>query len=131
MSSRPFARDRARELSALRAGLAATAALSVAELVGGYFTNSLALVSSLVNLQARSMSDEAAKTALAEAQDRIFAISLVHKRLYSSGDVRTVTSDPEIGYFGAKLDDAALTPTPGAGAWIAPTTLDEWLAESR
>ena len=55
--------------------------------------NSLALVSSLVNLQARAMGDEAAKKALAEAQDRIFAISLVHKRLYSSGDVRTVTLD--------------------------------------
>ena len=55
--------------------------------------NSLALVSSLVNLQARAMGDEAAKEALAEAQDRIFAISLVHKRLYSSGDVRTVTLD--------------------------------------
>lgn len=55
--------------------------------------NSLALVSSLVNLQARSMGDDAAKKALGEAQDRIFAISLVHKRLYSSGDVRTVTLD--------------------------------------
>ena len=55
--------------------------------------NSLALVSSLVNLQARAMSDEAAKNALTEAQDRIFAVSLVHKRLYSSGDVGTVTLD--------------------------------------
>jgi len=44
------ARDRARELSALRAGLAATAALSVAELVGGYFTNSLALVSDAAHM---------------------------------------------------------------------------------
>lgn len=55
--------------------------------------NSLALVSSLVNLQARSLGNEAAKKALAEAEDRIYAISLVHKRLYSSGDVRTVTLD--------------------------------------
>jgi two-component sensor histidine kinase len=39
------------------------------------------------------MGEGAAKAALAEAQDRIFAISLVHKRLYSSGDVRTVTLD--------------------------------------
>ncbi|MEV3975425.1 hypothetical protein AB0K68_46105 [Streptomyces sp. NPDC050698] len=35
----------------------------------------------------------------------------------------------EAGYFGAKLDNSALTPTPGADAWIAPTTYDAWLAE--
>jgi two-component sensor histidine kinase len=49
--------------------------------------NSLALVSSLVNLQSKALSDQSAKDALA---DRIFAISLVHKRLYGSGDVRSV-----------------------------------------
>jgi len=56
---------------------------------------------------------------------------LIRRQFAATGDDRTVTTDPEAGYFGAKLDDAALTPTPGAGAWIAPTTLDEWLAESR
>jgi two-component sensor histidine kinase len=52
--------------------------------------NSLALVSSLVTLQSRALEDKAAKDALAETQDRIFAISLVHKQLYGSGDVRSV-----------------------------------------
>ena len=52
--------------------------------------NSLTLVSSLVNLQSKALDDQGAKNALAETQDRIFAISLVHKRLYSSGDVRSV-----------------------------------------
>jgi two-component sensor histidine kinase len=52
--------------------------------------NSLALVSSLVNLQSKALHDNGAKEALAETQDRIFAISLVHKQLYSSGDVRLV-----------------------------------------
>jgi two-component sensor histidine kinase/CHASE3 domain sensor protein len=55
--------------------------------------NSLALVSSLVNLQSKALSDPAAKDALAETQDRIFAISLVHKKLYSSSDVRSVALD--------------------------------------
>lgn len=52
--------------------------------------NSLALVSSLVSLQAKALVDQSAKDALAETQDRIFAISLVHKRLYGSTDVRSV-----------------------------------------
>ncbi|MCZ8548617.1 CHASE3 domain-containing protein [Mesorhizobium qingshengii] len=55
--------------------------------------NSLALVSSLVNLQSKAVGDQAAKGALAETQDRIFAISLVHKRLYGSADVRSVDLD--------------------------------------
>jgi two-component sensor histidine kinase len=55
--------------------------------------NSLAMVSSLVSLQAKAISDASAKTALAETVDRIFAISLVHKRLYSSEDARAVTLD--------------------------------------
>ena len=55
--------------------------------------NSLALVSSLVSLQAKAISDEGAKNALAETQDRIFAVSLVHRRLYDSSDARVVTLD--------------------------------------
>jgi uncharacterized protein YbjT (DUF2867 family) len=53
---------------------------------------------------------------------------LVRRLFAASGDRRTVTTDPQAGYFGAILDDSALTPTPRADAWIAPTTLDEWLA---
>jgi two-component sensor histidine kinase len=52
--------------------------------------NSLALVSSLVSLQSRALDDKGAKDALAETQDRITAVSLVHKQLYGSGDVRSV-----------------------------------------
>ncbi|MER8444749.1 CHASE3 domain-containing protein [Mesorhizobium sp. M1066] len=55
--------------------------------------NSLALVSSLVNLQTKAVGDRASKDALAETQDRIFAISLVHRRLYGSSNVRSVDLD--------------------------------------
>jgi two-component sensor histidine kinase/CHASE3 domain sensor protein len=63
--------------------------------------NSLSLVSSLVHLQSKALKDPAAKDALAETQERIFAISLVHKRLYSSTDVRAVALDE---YFNTLLD---------------------------
>jgi two-component sensor histidine kinase/CHASE3 domain sensor protein len=52
--------------------------------------NSLALVASLVKLQANALRDQEAKTALAETEGRIYAISSIHKRLYTSGDVRFV-----------------------------------------
>jgi two-component sensor histidine kinase len=55
--------------------------------------NSLAMVSSLVQLQSKSLADDAAKKALQETQDRIFAISLVHKRLYTTNEARSVTLD--------------------------------------
>ena len=55
--------------------------------------NSLTLVSSLIHLQSKALEDRAAKDALAETQHRIQAISLVHRRLYGSSDVRSVALD--------------------------------------
>jgi two-component sensor histidine kinase/CHASE3 domain sensor protein len=55
--------------------------------------NSLQLVGALVKLQSNAVSDRGAKEALAETQGRINAIASVHKRLYSSGDVRYVSLD--------------------------------------
>jgi len=55
--------------------------------------NSLTLVTSLIRLQSNAVSEQSAKDALDETQARIFAISLVHKRLYSSGDARLVALD--------------------------------------
>jgi len=52
--------------------------------------NSLSLVASIVNLQSKSVASPEARSALAEAQARIYAISLVHKHLYNTGDVRFV-----------------------------------------
>jgi two-component sensor histidine kinase len=55
--------------------------------------NSLMMVASLVRLQSNAVQNQAAKDALAETEARIHAISDVHKRLYSSGDVRLVALD--------------------------------------
>jgi two-component sensor histidine kinase len=50
----------------------------------------------MVSLQSRAVTDAAAKEALEETQARIFAVSLVHKRLYSAGDARAVALDEYI-----------------------------------
>ena len=83
--------------------------------------NSLALVSSLVGLQATMVSDKVAKDALAETQSRIYAISLVHRRLYSSGNVESVMMDE---YLAGLLDH--LSSTAGSvriGAAIEPLSM--------
>ena len=55
--------------------------------------NSLSIVTSLVKLQAKSVTEQAAKDALAGTEARINAISSVHKQLYTSGDVTSVRLD--------------------------------------
>lgn len=55
--------------------------------------NSLALVAGLAYMQAQSMADPAAKAALEEMQARINAIAGIHRRLYTSDDVRFVEID--------------------------------------
>ncbi|WP_189423710.1 response regulator [Devosia pacifica] len=52
--------------------------------------NSLSMVAAMVRMQAHAVSEAAAKDALAETQARISAISGVHRRLYTSDDVRFV-----------------------------------------
>ena len=63
-------------------------------------SNSLSLVASLVSLQSRRVGDEA-KSALAATQARIYAVSMIHKRLYTSADVREVEMSE---YLGGLLD---------------------------
>jgi two-component sensor histidine kinase/CHASE3 domain sensor protein len=64
--------------------------------------NSLAMVSSLVGLQAKATVDMGAKEALAETQSRINAVAMVHQRLYTSGDVAEVALDE---YLRSVLDE--------------------------
>jgi len=59
--------------------------------------NSLQLVGVLVRMQERAVTDPAAKSALLETQSRINAISLIHKGLYTSGDVTNVALNEYLG----------------------------------
>jgi two-component sensor histidine kinase/CHASE3 domain sensor protein len=66
--------------------------------------NSLALVGSMVSLQAKAADSETARALLAETQGRIYAVSLLHKRLYTSGDVRFVDLDAYLAGLLANLE---------------------------
>lgn len=72
------------------------AELALAE-VNHRVANSLALVAALVRLQMSAVTDPAAKEALAETQGRISAIAGIHKRLYTTDDVRFVEIDAYLG----------------------------------
>lgn len=84
-------RERERSERELRAAKE-RAELALAE-VNHRVANSLALVAALVRLQMSAMSDPAAKQALSETQGRISAIAGIHRRLYTTDDVRFVEID--------------------------------------
>jgi uncharacterized protein YbjT (DUF2867 family) len=54
---------------------------------------------------------------------------LVRRVLSSAGDPRQVVTDDAETYFGAHLEASTLTP--GSGARIAPTRLDDWLSRQK
>ena len=68
--------------------------------------NSLALVASLARLQANALTDEGAKHAIQEMQARVMAIASIHRRLYTSADVRFVEMDTYIRSLVSELSSA-------------------------
>ncbi|MFO1305074.1 MAG: CHASE3 domain-containing protein [Burkholderiales bacterium] len=68
--------------------------------------NSLQLVAALVHMQTNSVTDPAARDALRETQSRIKAISLIHKSLYTSGDVTSVALNDYLGAMLSNLETA-------------------------
>ncbi|MEO3998922.1 histidine kinase dimerization/phosphoacceptor domain -containing protein [Mesorhizobium sp. CAU 1732] len=68
--------------------------------------NSLALVAALVRMQASAVTDPKAKDALNETQARISAIAGLHRRLYTSDDVRSVSLDSYLSTLVEELDTA-------------------------
>ncbi len=79
------ARDRAEELARQRALLLREVNHRVA--------NSLQLIASLTRMQENALEDEAARQALATMRHRVAAVAQVHRRLYTSDDVRNVALD--------------------------------------
>jgi two-component sensor histidine kinase len=55
--------------------------------------NSLQLITSLIELQARKVTDPAARLMLRQAAERVEAVTMVHRRLYTGDDVEFVEMD--------------------------------------
>jgi two-component sensor histidine kinase len=68
--------------------------------------NSLALVSSLAHMQGLALADGEAREALLAFQRRVLAIAQVHRRLYTSDDVRHVALDVYLGALIADLSES-------------------------
>ena len=68
--------------------------------------NSLSIVASLARMQSRSAADTAVREALDEMQARINAIAGVHRRLYTSDDVRSVRLDEYLSGLAEELEGA-------------------------
>lgn len=83
------------------------AELALAE-VNHRVANSLALVAALVRLQMAAVADPAAKDALAETQGRISAIAGIHRRLYTTDDVRVVEIDAYLGNLVSEIQASLL-----------------------
>jgi len=81
--------DRAEELAASRALLLQEMNHRVA--------NSLQIIASLTRLQEGAVTDPAARAALAAVRHRIAAVAQVHRRLYTSADVRSVALNDYLG----------------------------------
>ena len=66
--------------------------------------NSLSFVSALINLQRQSLRGTAAQAALEETRSRIQAVAEIHKHLYTTGDVTTVSLDQYLGALLVQLE---------------------------
>jgi two-component sensor histidine kinase/CheY-like chemotaxis protein len=64
--------------------------------------NSLQIISSLLHLQANSSTQDDVKAALTNAMGRVAAVAQVHRRLYTSHDLKNVMLNQ---YLGALLED--------------------------
>ncbi len=64
--------------------------------------NNLALITSIINLQERSVDDEKFKNILQDLKSRITSITLIHKKLYNSDDLNTAHAET---YFRELLEE--------------------------
>lgn len=83
--------------------------------------NSLQLVAALVFMQSSGISDPAAAEALRETQSRINAIAQIHRRLYTSDDVRFVEID---AYLDGLIEELRATMTASGRQYVIQLDAD-------
>ncbi len=89
---RDAAEQEVRESRDRLAALAAQQAVLLRE-VNHRVANSLQLITSLIDMQARRVADPAARLMLRQAAERVEAVTMVHRRLYTGNDVEFVEMD--------------------------------------
>ena len=97
------------------AALAAQQAVLLRE-VNHRVANSLQLITSLIEMQARRVADPAARLMLRQAAERVEAVTLVHRRLYTGDNVEFVEMDAYLTGLVDELERATLGAESGAAA---------------
>jgi two-component sensor histidine kinase len=72
--------------------------------------NSLAIISSFVHLQSRAVTHQEAKDALQDTQRRIQAVAQIHRKLYTSDNVKFVAMDDYLSGLVTELENTWSTP---------------------
>jgi PAS domain S-box-containing protein len=65
--------------------------------------NNMQIITSLLNLQSRTIDDPAVLKTIKESQSRIKAMALVHERLYQSGDVSSINLKDYVQFLAREL----------------------------
>jgi two-component sensor histidine kinase len=78
--------------------------------------NSLQLITSLIELQARKVTDPIARQMLRQAAERVEAVTLVHRRLYTGDDVEFVEMDDYLSGLVEELQRATQASEPAGSA---------------
>ena len=65
--------------------------------------NNLQIVASLLNIQSRQITDPAVLAMIAESQNRVKAMALVHERLYRSDDISSIEIAEYVKFMGTGL----------------------------
>jgi two-component sensor histidine kinase len=75
--------------------------------------NNLQVISSLLNMQQRSLADPAAKAAMSDTRQRITALALIYRALYQGPDLKRVDLRPFLEELTAQLVSSEMRHGPG------------------